>query len=146
MLFFAKAAILLLYLRAFRPTLWLRLGVYITLAILFCSYWMTGKYMCTVICRNTCPNKITVPLGLVYCMPHNGNPWGFAVLANCNHLATPGLVQAGMNIAADITIFVLPLPIIAKLQMPTSKKVALAGIFATGILYVLIRTPMKFMR
>jgi len=75
-----------------------------------------------------------VALGIVYCMPHNGKPWDFAVLSNCNHLATPGLVQGGMNIAADLTIFLLPLPIIFKLQIPTGKKIALSGVFATGIL------------
>ncbi|RYP10557.1 hypothetical protein DL765_008061 [Monosporascus sp. GIB2] len=49
-------------------------------------------------------------------------------------IATPGLVQAGMNMAADVTIFLLPLPIIAKLHIPMGKKIALAGVFATGVL------------
>lgn len=67
-------------------------------------------------------------------MPHNGEEWDFAVLSNCNHLSTPGFVQAAMNIAVDLAIFILPLPIIAKLQMPMAKKIAIAGIFATGLL------------
>jgi len=66
-------------------------------------------------------------------MPH-GAPWDLAVLGTCDHLATPGLVQGGINIAADLTIFILPLPIILKLQIPTSKKIGLSAIFATGLL------------
>ncbi|KAF7876408.1 hypothetical protein EAF04_001500 [Stromatinia cepivora] len=116
MLFFAKSAILLLYLRAFRPKRWLRIGVYITLGVLLPVYWMN------------------VGMGIAWCMPHHGDPWALPVLVNCNHLATPGFVQAGVNIAADLAIFFLPLPIILKLQMPRSKKIALCGVFATGIL------------
>jgi hypothetical protein len=66
-------------------------------------------------------------------MPHNGKPWDFSVLSNCNHLATPGLVQAAVNIAADMVIIILPLPIIFKLKIPTGKKIALTGVFATGL-------------
>lgn len=43
MLFFAKAFILVLYHRVFRPERWFRVCLYITLAILFGAYWMTGK-------------------------------------------------------------------------------------------------------
>ncbi|KAI1657939.1 hypothetical protein F4813DRAFT_64600 [Daldinia decipiens] len=41
MLFFAKASILLLYYRAFRPIKWLRISIYVILFILFCSYIVT---------------------------------------------------------------------------------------------------------
>ncbi|KAF2488554.1 hypothetical protein BU16DRAFT_473457 [Lophium mytilinum] len=115
MLFFAKTSILLLYHRAFHPKKWLRFGVYITIAILFGSYFMT------------------VPMAFYWCMPHNA-PWNMAVLGTCNMMATPGLVQGSINIAADITIFLLPLPVIMRLQIPTSKKIALSAIFATGLL------------
>lgn len=80
----------------------------------------------------------TVPLCFYYCMPHpnSGESWDLSILANCNHLATPGLVQAGMNIAADVAIFVLPLPIVFRLQMTTAKKLSIAGVFMTALLYV----------
>ena len=86
---------------------------------------------------------IAVPLNLYYCMPHNGDPWTIAVGINCQHLEIPGMVQAGMNIAADVTIFLLPLPVIAKLQIPLNKKIALGAIFATGLMYVLIRAVIR---
>lgn len=69
--------------------------------------------------------------------PNTDQEWDLKILGNCNHLATPGLVQAGMNIAADIAIFVLPLPIVFRLQMPLGKKIGVAAIFATGLLYAI---------
>ncbi|ESZ95416.1 hypothetical protein SBOR_4211 [Sclerotinia borealis F-4128] len=114
MLFFAKSAILLLYLRAFRPKHWLRVGVYVTLGVLLPAYWMNGKLSSTI---HTFASA-------------NGDSGNGDCLV---HLASPGFVQAGVNIAADLAIFFLPLPIILKLQMPRSKKIALCGVFATGI-------------
>lgn len=51
-------------------------------------------------------------------MAHSGRGWDLTLLSYCNHLATPGLVQAGMNIAVDVAIIILPLPVIYKLHMP----------------------------
>ncbi|KAK7943818.1 plasma membrane protein Pth11 [Apiospora aurea] len=75
-----------------------------------------------------------VHLCFYHCMPHPGQPWDLRVLSNCNNLATPGLVQAGANILADIGIFALPIPVVIKLQMPLKRKVAVCGIFMTGFL------------
>lgn len=141
MLFFSKASILLLYYRAFKPMRWLRICVWVLLVIMFCVYWMTGNLRAHPSGRPTASTlpclrayRRTAPLCFNYCMPHNGDPWDLNVLMNCNHLATPGLVQAAINIAVDIAIFVLPLPVITKLHVPTGKKVALVGVFATGLL------------
>ncbi|GAB1315263.1 Rhodopsin domain-containing protein [Madurella fahalii] len=116
MLFFSKTCILIFYYRTFQRKVWLRMCIYTILAIMIGTYWMT------------------VPLCFYYCMPHpnTGQAWDLTILANCNHLANPGLVQAGMNIAVDIAIFVLPLPIVFKLQIPLGKKLSIAGIFTTG--------------
>ena len=40
------------------------------------------------------------------------------------------------NIVTDITVLVLPIPWLIHLQMKTSRKVALVGIFILGSLYV----------
>ncbi|KAK4197157.1 hypothetical protein QBC40DRAFT_286089 [Triangularia verruculosa] len=117
MLFFAKAAILLFLQRTFQPKTWFRICIYILLFLMTGTYWMT------------------VPLCFYYCMPHpnTGEQWDLTILAKCNALATPGLVQAGMNVAVDIAVFCLPLPVVFKLQMPLGKKLSVAGIFATGL-------------
>lgn len=118
MLFFAKASILVFYYRTFQPKAWLRVCIYVLLTIMVGTYWMT------------------VPLCFYYCAPHpnTDQSWDLVTLANCNHLATPGLVQAGMNIGADLAIFVLPLPIVFQLQMSMAKKISIAGIFMTAFL------------
>ncbi|KAF2114937.1 hypothetical protein BDV96DRAFT_646803 [Lophiotrema nucula] len=116
MFFFAKAAILLLYYRAFKPKIWMRWSIFIIMGLMFGTYWMA------------------VPLNFIYCMPHHGRPWDVTVLTNCNHLRIPGLVHGGMNVAADVTLVCLPIPVVSKLQIPLGKKIAILGIFATGLL------------
>lgn len=128
MLFFAKASILLFFYRTFQPAAWFRCCIYVLLALITGTYWMT------------------VPMCFYYCMPHpnTGQQWDLTILANCNHLATPGLVQAAMNIAVDIAVFCLPLPIVFSLQMPLSRKLSVAGIFATGFL-ALVASALTFL-
>lgn len=47
-----------------------------------------------------------------------------------------GLAVAGMSIVFDVIVLCFPLPIIRSLQMPTRRKVTVAGIFWLGALYV----------
>lgn len=116
MFFFAKAAILILYYRAFKPKKWMRWSCWFLAFVSFGAYWQT------------------VPQTFIYCMPHNGGAWDLNVLQKCNHLKIPGLVHGAMNVALDIVMVILPVPIVAKLQVPLSKKIALSAIFATGLL------------
>jgi hypothetical protein len=67
-------------------------------------------------------------------MPKPGKPWDATVLQNCNHLQVPGLVHGAINCFADIVMVILPLPIIMKLHVSRSKKFAISGIFASGLL------------
>jgi hypothetical protein len=41
-----------------------------------------------------------------------------------------------MNIATDVSLLLLPMPLLSKLQLPRMQKLALMGVFAMGILYV----------
>lgn len=67
-------------------------------------------------------------------MPHNEKPWDLTILSNCGHITIPGLVHGGLNVVADVVLVLLPIPIITKLHVPTSKKIAISAIFATGVL------------
>ncbi|PVI01876.1 hypothetical protein DM02DRAFT_470802, partial [Periconia macrospinosa] len=116
MFFFVKAAILILYHRAFKPKAWMRYSCWVLGVIFVGAYWQT------------------IPQSFLYCMPHNGKPWDAIVLENCNHLKIPGLVHGAMNVAADLIMVLLPVPIIAKLHISLSKKIALSAVFATGLL------------
>ena len=75
-----------------------------------------------------------VPQNFVFCMPKPGHPWDLTVLANCNHLKIPGLVHGAINCVSDIVLFVLPLPVIAKLHVSAPKKFAISAIFGSALL------------
>lgn len=75
-----------------------------------------------------------VPQNFVWCMPKPGNPWDATVLQRCNHLKIPGLVHGTINCVADVVLVGLPLPIIKKLYVSITRKIAIFGIFATAIL------------
>lgn len=45
-----------------------------------------------------------------------------------------GLLNGAVALASDVVIFVLPLPVIAKLQLPLRRKVGLGLVFFTGFL------------
>jgi hypothetical protein len=39
-----------------------------------------------------------------------------------------------LNVVTDVVIFILPLPLLQKLTLPTSQKMALIGVFSLGLL------------
>lgn len=51
-------------------------------------------------------------------------------------LETRWYINAAGNIVTDISIMIMPLPILSKLQMPSKQKYFLIAIFSLGILYV----------
>lgn len=40
-----------------------------------------------------------------------------------------------MNIATDLALLIMPMPLLSQLQLPYTQKVALVGVFAIGGLY-----------
>lgn len=58
------------------------------------------------------------------------------VEGRCISATTCMSAAAALNIASDLSILVLPMFGIAKLQMPFKKKLMAASVFAVGILYV----------
>lgn len=55
----------------------------------------------------------------------------------CIDMTAFWFANAAFNILTDLVIIVLPVPVISKLQLPLRSKIALCGVFAVGILYVL---------
>ncbi|KAF2871500.1 hypothetical protein BDV95DRAFT_41746 [Massariosphaeria phaeospora] len=53
---------------------------------------------------------------------------------HCLHLATLDYSQAAANMFSDIFILVLPMPVLLKLRMPTSKRISLLVVFSVGLL------------
>ena len=116
--FFAKAAVVLLYLKVFASTSRsFRIRIHITLAFLFCLYF------------------INLPLTGYYCVPHGDETWVMpSVSLRCAKLEVFGAVQGSLGLVVDLWIFWLPLKIIWNLNMSRRKKLQLVTIFATGSL------------
>ncbi|KAF6238294.1 hypothetical protein HO173_003574 [Letharia columbiana] len=113
--FFAKCSILLLYLRVFAPLKWFRYTVWSTIVFMFGVYWC----------------YVGVNVGL--CAPLPGKSWASpASLTECEKQETYAIIQGASNVAIDILILVLPLPIVWKLQMRRSKRLGVLAVFGTG--------------
>lgn len=117
--FFAKASLLLLYLRIFSGTKRsFRFMIYGTLVFCFCLYW------------------VNLPLELYFCMPRGGQAWSDRpVLMKCARTIIFGIVQGIINVLLDLWLMMIPFHIVWNLQMRRSKKILISAIFMTGILY-----------
>lgn len=77
----------------------------------------------------------TILMILVVCRPleHFWNP---SSPGECGDLVTTLIVFGVLDVAIDVVILLLPIPMVWKLQMPFANKIGLAAIFAMGLLYV----------
>ncbi|OCL09388.1 hypothetical protein AOQ84DRAFT_23109 [Glonium stellatum] len=74
---------------------------------------------------------ITTTLAVV-CRPINAF-WDDNVKGTCLNLVTFTYFTNISNLATDIWIFLLPIPVILRLQLPLTKKLALCAIFSVGL-------------
>lgn len=71
------------------------------------------------------------------CHPINKN-WDITVTGgSCVNQPVLYFATAAVNIASDVILFVLPLPMVFKLQLPFKQKIGLMGIFTIGSLTVI---------
>ncbi|KAI0423439.1 hypothetical protein F5Y09DRAFT_327349 [Xylaria sp. FL1042] len=113
----AKAPILFLYIQIFGVKAWLRIVSYITLAFTF--LWLLGWNIWLL--------YESVPRGLI-------TPTFLADSAHSGSVA--GVASGAVGLAADIVIFLIPIPVIWKLHLPRAKKIGLFVVFLTGLLAV----------
>ncbi|KAL2045118.1 hypothetical protein ABVK25_012223 [Lepraria finkii] len=113
--FFAKSSILLLYLRLFAPKKWLKYTIWSTIAFMFALYFC----------------YIAVNAGL--CAPKPGQTWLFSgVLQKCEKQETYAIIQGAVNVAVDLLILILPIPVVLKLRMQRGRKIGILAVFGTG--------------
>ena len=67
--------------------------------------------------------------------------WDFNLKGTCFPKETIWFTNAALNIATDLTIFILPIPVIKRLNLPSRQKAALLGVFILGFLYVAVYLP-----
>ncbi|ROW10728.1 hypothetical protein VPNG_05124 [Cytospora leucostoma] len=112
-IFFAKASILLLYLRIFGVNRWLRTTIYIGITLLAIFYTAMA---CAGI------------VGVVQCVG-----LAAASIQFCSDIGGPiQLAQSAFNVITDVWILILPMPLVLKLQMPRARKIGLLAVFAVG--------------
>ena len=124
--FFAKGAILLLYLRLFTISPRMRYSIWLGLILDFLLYW-SG-----------------VPITTYYCTPRIGKPWNaFVIDQNCLKFGIYTVVQGAFSVILDLYIFILPIPVVLKIQMAPKRRVSILGIFGTACLWVLCNAFVK---
>ncbi|KAI1126710.1 hypothetical protein F5Y10DRAFT_266789 [Nemania abortiva] len=110
-----KLPILLLYIRIFGVSPWVRRVSYITIIL---------SLLVTV---------AATAYAAPYCNPHGR--YDPVASAKCVSTGPIGSLITGFEgLVVDIIIFVLPIPVISKLKLPLRRKLGVALVFATGIL------------
>ncbi|KAI1298948.1 hypothetical protein F5Y03DRAFT_409007 [Xylaria venustula] len=85
-------------------------------------------------------------IGIFLCKPIAGF-WDASLNAKCIPLPLQWYVNAGGNIITDIIIFILPLPVLTRLDLPKMQKISLVGIFSLGFFTCAISViRLKFLR
>lgn len=116
-LWFSKAPIIFLYLKLFNIHRWLRYISWVTLLV-SCLVYLVGLIYTLVYCPVDA-GKATFP--------------AYQVCASANTLA--GVFSGFVSVVVDLIMFILPIPIILKLHLETSKKIGLGLTFFSAILY-----------
>ncbi|GKT98067.1 integral membrane protein [Fusarium langsethiae] len=114
----AKIALLIFYLRL-SPQRWFKIAIYSSM--FFISGYTIGLFFAVMFA----------------CNPINKN-WDITVTGgSCVNQPVLYFATAAVNIASDVILFVLPLPMVFKLQLPFKQKIGLMGIFTIGSLTVI---------
>lgn len=121
---FAKCSIIFFYRRIFRGHIF---NVITYLLLVFIILWGAAMFLSN----------------LLTCRPISGSweaftaaPTEGARKAKCFNPVPKFYVSAICDLVADIIIFIIPQPMIWKLQMPKSRKIGVSAIFVLGALYV----------
>lgn len=72
--------------------------------------------------------------GFVNCVPV-AKFWDRSIKGHCLSFEALWFFNASMNIATDLALLIMPMPLLSQLQLPYTQKVALVGVFAIGGLY-----------
>ena len=116
-MFFAKLALFLLFYRLFALNRWMRIAIYFGIALNGLFYLASG---------------ITL---IILCIPRHREGWTSPIYAaRCYHAEVMGLIQGIFGLLSDIYIFILPLPVLFRLQMSLKKRLGIIAVFFTGVM------------
>ncbi|KAK8097579.1 uncharacterized protein PG998_013065 [Apiospora kogelbergensis] len=97
------------------------------------TQWMSAGLLSFMLAWTVC---LSVLLPLV-CYPVD-KFWEPALPGSCVDQLAVWYVMAGVNIITDFAIFVIPLPVIKSLQLPTKQKMLLVVVFGLGLFTCII--------
>lgn len=115
-MFFAKAAICTLYLRIFKIVQWMTWCAWGALVVLGCIFWAM------------------VPIYAVFSFPYGDEEWNLNLALKTGRMDGLTIGVSAVNLASDLFLLVIPLPIIMKLNLSLQKRIGLAAVFMTGIM------------
>ncbi|KAL8653070.1 MAG: hypothetical protein Q9210_002316 [Variospora velana] len=78
-----------------------------------------------------------VAIAAAYCIPRNGSPWSATTFAKCAEPAALSVVVGVLDVATDLVLYLLPFPIINKLQLAPRKLLGLRIVFLIGFIAVI---------
>ena len=111
---FAKISLLIFYLRL-SPQRWFRWSIWGVIAFIF-GY------------------TVGIFFGLIFSCSPISVSWDITVTGECINRPALYIATAVSNIISDIILFVLPMPMVVKLQLPLKQKLGLFFIFGVGSL------------
>ncbi|KAK4163734.1 hypothetical protein QBC43DRAFT_319115 [Cladorrhinum sp. PSN259] len=116
----AKVLMAAFFIRLFGTVRWLRITCYTLCALAVVAF---GSY---------------IVVYLAACVPHNGAQWDIGLIGNkCAHpRKVSSIATYSFSVVADLILFIIPFPIIAKLTLSKEKKRGLAVVFFFGLMIV----------
>lgn len=115
LIFFSESSIFLVYLRIFAIDKTMRYLIW------FGLFWTFLLYI------------VQIPIDAYYCTPRNGKTWGFENI-HCDRTIPWAIVHGVVAVVLDFYIFLLPIPIVIRLQMSLKRRLSIIGVFGTAIL------------
>ena len=114
---FAKLALLLLYYRIFAVKGLMKTGIYFGAVIIGCFY-----LACAVV-------------HIIFCFPRSHEGWlSPRFVTRCNRANVFATIMGVFNLVSDLYLFILPLPVLFRLQMAFKRKLGITAIFLTGLM------------
>ena len=110
-------ALFLLYYRLFALDRWTKIATYSGMGVTSCFY------------------LATFIVQLVLCIPRPRESWtSMTCVERCSRRHRLRDVHGVFGLVSDVYIFILPLPVIYRLQMSLKKKIGVTAMFLTGLM------------
>jgi hypothetical protein len=80
---------------------------------------------------------IFIPIFLTHCFPMSAawDPDPVVQMTKCRPISRQEFASVSINMALDLAVVILPLPVVWGLQIPTRKKIFVSVMFSLGLMY-----------